>query len=209
VLLARAGGLATTFRALSGQFSQLSGQVQQQVSDTVDAINSDSQSIARLNKLIRSHSSTDGSPPADLLSVYGSVQGQFANKNLDSSEKLYLGGPGGVRAYPVNEAGGSEGYFASLEARARLPMSVDLTGFFDIGSVRVNRDNDFTGAATPNRLTLKGVGVSAGWTAPFGLNLKATVAHRLGSNPNPTSTGRDQDGSLDMNRIWLQASLPF
>lgn len=67
VLLARAGGLATTFRALSGQFSQLSGQVQQQIGDTVDAINSDSQSIAKLNKLIRSHSSTDSSPPADLL----------------------------------------------------------------------------------------------------------------------------------------------
>lgn len=145
----------------------------------------------------------------DLFSVYGSVQGQFASKNLDSSEKLYLGGPGGVRAYPVNEAGGSEGYFASLETRARLPQRVDLTAFFDIGSVRINRDNDFTGAAAPNRLTLKGVGVSAGWTAPFGLNLKATVAHRLGSNPNPTSTGRDQDGSLVRNRVWLQASLPF
>ncbi len=67
VLLARAGGLATTFRALSGQFSQLSGQVQQQIGDTVEAINSDSQSIAKLNTLIRSHSATDGSPPADLL----------------------------------------------------------------------------------------------------------------------------------------------
>ena len=43
VLLARAGGLASTFRALSGQFNQLSGQVQQQIGDTVDSINSDSQ----------------------------------------------------------------------------------------------------------------------------------------------------------------------
>ncbi len=67
VLLARAGGLATTFRALSGQFSALSGQVQQQVSDTVDSINSDSQSIAKLNGLIRSSAATDGTPPADLL----------------------------------------------------------------------------------------------------------------------------------------------
>src|SRR3546814_16134148 len=43
VLLARAGGLATTFRALSGQFSQLSGQIQPQIGDTVDAINVDTQ----------------------------------------------------------------------------------------------------------------------------------------------------------------------
>lgn len=67
VLLARAGGVASTFRALSGQFNQLSGQVQQQIGDTVDAINSDSQSIAKLNKLIRSSAATDGTPPSDLL----------------------------------------------------------------------------------------------------------------------------------------------
>lgn len=67
VLLARANGLATTFRALSGQFSALSGQVQQQIGDAVGSINSDSQSIAKLNGLIRSSSATDGTPPADLL----------------------------------------------------------------------------------------------------------------------------------------------
>ena len=67
VLLARAGGLATTFRALSGQFSQLSGQIQQQIGETVDAINVDTQSIAKLNEKIRSFSSTEGMPPADLL----------------------------------------------------------------------------------------------------------------------------------------------
>ncbi|MEO8811221.1 MAG: flagellar hook-associated protein FlgK [Rhodanobacter sp.] len=67
VLLARAGGMATTFHALSSQFNQLSGQVQQQIGDAVDAINSASQSIAGLNKLIRSSSATDGNPPSDLL----------------------------------------------------------------------------------------------------------------------------------------------
>jgi hypothetical protein len=33
------------------------------------------------------------------------------------------------------------------------------------------------------------------------------VANRLGQNPNPTSAGQDQDGSLIMNRFWLNASL--
>jgi hypothetical protein len=56
---------------------------------------------------------------------------------------------------------------------------------------------------------LKGVGVSVGWTASFGLTVKATLAHRIGDNPNPTSTGTDQDGSLTKNRFWLQASLPL
>ena len=67
VLLARAGGLASTFRALSGQFSQLAGQVQQQIGDTVNSINSDSAAIAQLNGLIRSSVASDGAPPSDLL----------------------------------------------------------------------------------------------------------------------------------------------
>lgn len=80
VLLARAGGLASTFRALSGQFSQLSGQVQQQIGDTVDSINSDSQSIARLNGLIRSSAATDGSPPGDLLDQRDALVNKLAGE---------------------------------------------------------------------------------------------------------------------------------
>ncbi|HEY8585894.1 MAG TPA: flagellar hook-associated protein FlgK [Rhodanobacter sp.] len=67
VLLARAGGVASTFRALSGQFNQLSGQVQQQIGDAVDSINNDSKAIAKLNGQIRSSVANDGTPPADLL----------------------------------------------------------------------------------------------------------------------------------------------
>src|SRR5262249_33663018 len=33
-------------------------------------------------------------------SLYGAMSGQFASRNLDSSEKFMLGGPFGVRAYP-------------------------------------------------------------------------------------------------------------
>ncbi len=80
VLLARAGGLANTFRALSGQFSQLSGQVQQQIGDSVDAINKASQSIAKLNGLIQSSTTTDGTPPADLLDKRDALIRQLAGQ---------------------------------------------------------------------------------------------------------------------------------
>jgi hypothetical protein len=53
------------------------------------------------------------------------------------------------------------------------------------------------------------VGICVAWVASFGRNLKATLARRIGSNPEPTSTGDDQDGSLIKNRFWLQASMPF
>lgn len=143
------------------------------------------------------------------LSLFGSLTGQRADKNLDSGEKFYLGGVGGVRAYPSSEAGGAEGLLVNLEARYRLPGNAIFTGFYDWGRVTVNKDNDFPGAAAVNSITLKGTGVSVGWTTPQGASLKAIVARRIGNNPNPTATGTDQDGSLDLNRLWWQASLPF
>ncbi|MGY3039535.1 flagellar hook-associated protein 1 FlgK [Rhodanobacter sp. TND4EL1] len=80
VLLARAGGLASTFRALSGQFNQLSSQVQQQIGDTVNSINSDSQSIAKLNQLIQARSATDGSAPSDLLDQRDALVNKLAGQ---------------------------------------------------------------------------------------------------------------------------------
>jgi len=145
----------------------------------------------------------------DRLSLYAGLTGQAASKNLDSSEKIYLGGADGVRAYPENEGGGSQGLLFDLESRERLPANFNAAQFLDWGSVQVNKNNEFSGAASPNTETLKGAGVSLGWLANFGLSIKATWAHRIGSNPDPTSTGDDQDGSHIVNRVWLQANMPF
>ncbi len=143
------------------------------------------------------------------LSLYADLSGQVTNKNLDSSEKLYLGGFDGVRAYPANEGGGSAGAMLNFEVRTRLPARFGVTGFFDWGTVRVNEHNDIVGAAVPNADTLKGAGLAVDWVAGFGLSLKATFARRIGRNPAPASNGDDQDGSLIENRCWLQASMPF
>jgi hemolysin activation/secretion protein len=145
----------------------------------------------------------------DRFSLYAALSGQTASKNLDSSEKFYLGGADGVRAYPVNEGGGADGLLLNLEARERLPANFNVVGFFDWGAVHVNKNNNIAGAAKPNADDLKGVGLSLGWQAKFGLSLKATYSHRLGGNPDPASTGDDQDGSHIDNRLWLQASIPF
>lgn len=144
----------------------------------------------------------------ETLSAYIALAGQVADKNLDSSEKFYLGGAYGVRAYPANEGGGADGQLLNLELRAQLPRNFTLAGFYDLGHVRVNKNN--ARLQDPNNsITLKGVGLSVSWLADFGLNLKATWAHRIGSNPNPATSGDDQDGSLLKNRFWLQAAMPF
>lgn len=143
------------------------------------------------------------------VSLFLALTGQWASKNLDSAEKFYLGGVNGVRAYPSSEGGGSEGHLLNLELRWRLPEGFALTGFYDAGSVKVNRNNQFTGAPTLNHYRLKGSGVALNWQSASGLALKAIWARRIGENPNPTNTGNDQDGSLIKDRLWLSASLPF
>lgn len=143
------------------------------------------------------------------LTALAALSGQFGSKNLDSGEKLYLGGSSGVRAYPSSEAGGSDGMMVNLELRKAFPDNITLSGFYDWGKVTVNHDNRFVGAAVLNDLSLRGAGISMGWLAPAGVNLKATWARRIGDNPNPSASGQDQDGTLIQNRFWLQASLVF
>ena len=145
----------------------------------------------------------------DSWSLFAALSGQQANRNLDSSEKFYLGGNYGVRAYPASEAGGSDGQLLNLELRWRLPAGFGLTGFYDWGHVKVNHDNAINGAAIVNSYNLKGAGLAVNWVSDFRLNLRAAWARRIGSNPNPNINGSDQDGTLRKSRFWLQASLPF
>jgi hemolysin activation/secretion protein len=137
------------------------------------------------------------------------ASGQLASRNLDSSERFYLGGPTGVRAYPVSEAGGSEGVLASAELRWLLPERLTAAGFVDWGMVRVNHDNDFSGGAPDNTVALSGFGASLAWQGPQRLSARLVWAHRLGHNPNAGATGKDQDGSLVKHRFWLSVHMPF
>ena len=145
----------------------------------------------------------------DNISLYAALSGQWASKNLDSSEKFYLGGASGVRAYPSSEGGGANGQMLNLELRMRLPEDFSLTGFYDYGHITVNPNNSFTGAPALNEYALKGAGLALAWQGRSGLNLKATWAKRIGDNPNPSASGKDQDGSLVSDRFWLVANLPF
>ncbi len=60
---------------------------------------------------------------------------QLSSGNLDSSSKFSLGGPAGVRAYPVGEGSGDQGLQLSLEARRAMGASGTGLAFFDLGGV--------------------------------------------------------------------------
>ena len=133
-------------------------------------------------------------------SAYAIVTAQTASKNLDVSEKMGLGGVGGVRAYPGGEAYGDQGYVLNLELRRELPFTalpgqLQLLGFADTGTVKLNRNQWSPGN---NRRTLSGAGVGLSWTGANALVMKAYYAHKLG-NAAATSAP-DQAG-----RFWLQA----
>lgn len=151
-------------------------------------------SLARLQRL------------TNKATFWASLNGQFAGKNLDSSEKMSLGGPSGVRAYPVLEGNGDEGWLATLETRYNIHPEVQVSAFYDHGWIRLSHDANYTGSPLVNTGTLKGAGMSISWGQPGNFSLRATWAHRIGDNPfaNPLN-GKDQDGSLDKDRFWLTA----
>jgi hemolysin activation/secretion protein len=157
----------------------------------------------RYNKLKYAFNRTQELTP--VWTLVATLNGQASNSNLDASEKFYLGGMSGVRAYPSSEGGGSSGQLINIELRHRFSSQSTLFVFYDHGQVEVNPNS--TDAL--NQFALKGYGLGYGFVSPQGLHLKAMVARRLGSNPNPTANGQDQDGSLVVNRFWLSASLNF
>ncbi|MDB5694025.1 MAG: peptide transporter [Alphaproteobacteria bacterium] len=140
------------------------------------------------------------------LSLYASVRGQLAFDNLDSSEKMELGGAYGVRAYPEGEAYGDQGYVATVEARlmlsqwtGTLPGRLQLIGFVDAGEVRFAHDPWFAGS---NHARRSGIGGGLSWAGPDGLVLRASYAARLGHER--ATSGPDKPG-----RFWFQITKLF
>lgn len=139
---------------------------------------------------------------ANTVSLSAAVHGQVASRNLDVSEKMELGGAGGVRAYPEGEAYGDQGYVLNVEARKTLPNFstfpgvFQLIGFVDTGTVTINR-NLWAGATGVNRRTLSGTGVGLDWDVFGGFSVQTYLAHKLG---NAMATSAPDS----MNRFWIQ-----
>lgn len=139
--------------------------------------------------------------------LWFSASGQFAGKNLDSSESFSLGGPAGVRAYPNMEGTGDDGWLMTAEVRQTLNHKLMLAGFYDHGHV-VQHKNNWAGwnagnLGQPAAYDLKGLGAALTWTEAGNYTAKLVISHRLGSNPLPVAaTGNDGDSTKVLNRIW-------
>jgi len=140
------------------------------------------------------------------LSLYAAVRGQLAFDNLDTSEKMELGGAYGVRAYPEGEAYGDQGYIATAEARLMLsdwaagfPGQLQLIGFVDTGGVDYAKDPWFTGS---NHASRSGYGGGLVWMAPENFTARASYARKIGDTA--ATSAPDRDG-----RFWFQVTKTF
>lgn len=71
------------------------------------------------------------------ISLYLRYSQQFADKNLDSSERMSMGGAEAVRAYPVSEGTGDEGWVGQVELRYIMDEYAPYI-FYDAGSTQLN-----------------------------------------------------------------------
>ena len=138
----------------------------------------------------------------DNVNLLLSYSAQKANKNLASAEKMSLGGPNAVRAYPVGEASGDSGFVVQSELRYIVPgfqflgADVTVSSFFDYGHVRVNEISLPTDAEKYRTISGYGFGLSLGREGDFVGRLD--VAWPYSSDlPQADTVNRDP-------RAWLQ-----
>lgn len=144
--------------------------------------------------------------------LQGQLIGQWARDNLASAERFSLGGPGGVRAYPVNEASGDQGMLMQLELRKHLGSGWQALAFYDAGRIRQHKHpwaGWDAGGKQPNSYTLQGFGVGVGWRTPAWL-FDASIARPIGHNRGADARGRNNDGSRQHGaRAWLSLTRLF
>ncbi|HUE92464.1 ShlB/FhaC/HecB family hemolysin secretion/activation protein [Pseudomonas sp.] len=205
------GGVTDAMLALTFGELDLSGNRDDQFADSVGA-----QSDGSFHKLNLRLSRLQSLGAASPWTVFGGVSAQWAGDNLDSSEKFLLGGPSGVRAYPVGEASGDHGWLATLELRRNLDLNLPGVtlqglGFFDTGRVWLNENpwpGSINNAGETNRYDLHAVGLGANlWAGDF--SFRTAVARTLDNNPGRSQSGLDADGRASDWRAWVQASYAF
>jgi len=149
----------------------------------------------------------------DKLSFQMIYNQQWAFTNLDGAEKMILGGPAGVRAYPPGEAAGDEGHRLSVDAKYIMLTGSrfgDVIGsiYYDYGQIHQN-DRPHLVTVTKNSYSLEGWGLGLDMVSAGKYSVKAGWAKKIGDNPSASSEGKDVDGFSRDSRWWIQGSVFF
>ena len=151
--------------------------------------------------------------PIDRTNITTSLYGQLASKNLSSAEQFYLGGPYGVRAYPVAQGGGSQGLIASIEINHTYENQLQLGAFVDLGVVQqyMSTYTNWQGQTNaPNTYALFAAGPLVKYNYQK-LQLSAALAFRLGDNPLYNQTGQQLNVNNQYQSVqgWIKGTLFF
>ena len=142
--------------------------------------------FTRLQMLDRNHS------------LFINVAAQWADTNLDSAEKMSIGGPYSVRAYDVGAISGDTAYLDSIELRRDMGRvaagNLQALAFIDSARVNINRRPWITG---DDSVSLSGVGVGLRWSSDSLWEASAVLATKVGSSSSPLL------GASSSTRGWL------
>ena len=152
---------------------------------------------------------------SDTSSITLEFSGQHGNKNLDSSEKFYLGGRRTVRAYPASEIGGTHGLLFKIDHNYTLTDTITLNSFYDHGYVKQYKKdvNQLTNQALTiegksNDVTLRGYGFSLKYSGPYNTLFEFIWSDRIGSNPNRSDANMDNsNGETARPMTWFSGSV--
>lgn len=137
-------------------------------------------------------------------SLYAALMLQYANHNLDPSEKMALGGANTLRAADAGALSGDIGALLNLEYRSILGAAWggkwQLTAFVDSATVQLNKN---ALGSNENRAHLSGAGVGLAWSGPSQIFFKAQLAKPLGT---VSSQLANAIGSL---RGWVEIAYTF
>jgi len=149
----------------------------------------------------------------DKDSLWLTLTGQYAfDNNLDSAEKMSLGGATGVRAYPTSEANGDHGFMIQAEVRHAFNSFVTAKVFYDWGQIYQYANtwaNWNSSSGTPNQYQLKGAGIGILYQAFETVSVDAMLATKIGNNKGEDSSGKDNDGTDWGTRGWISITKTF
>ena len=136
-----------------------------------------------------------------------SMNGQWAQKNLDNGQKFSVGGANSVRAYRSGVLSGDSGAFGSLELRYALPPYLQQTGnwqvsaFVDSATLHTNKKPWSSGS---NKASLHGAGLGLNWQGPGQWRARVTYARSLGNEPSQLAGSAAKQSSA-----WVELGTGF
>lgn len=131
------------------------------------------------------------------------INGQFADKTLESSQKMLLGGLSGVRGHQAGAASVDEGHLIQTEFKHYLPVfsqSVLVSSlFYDYGLGKYYKNSQFLAQGVKNNVKLQSVGAGLSLSDAGSYAINVSVAKPLDNNID----------NADKHQLWLSMIKTF